>query len=95
MTLHGFTSIGKTVRTIAEEVCDGKTVDLLASGYNQRVLPYAWSALLSGLLDLDLDVSDMEEQDAPPEDSRCEDTKKMVKELKRTLTKYWRGMGNR
>jgi acetoin utilization protein AcuC len=48
LTVDGFRMIGEKTRKMAE-VCDGKVVDLIASGYNRRILPYAWLALISGL----------------------------------------------
>ena len=40
--------IGAKVRELAK-LCDGKVVDLIASGYNLKVLPAAWLALICGL----------------------------------------------
>ena len=41
MTIAGFKVMGDKVREMAE-VCQGKQIDLIASGYNKNVLPYAW-----------------------------------------------------
>jgi len=89
LTLDGFRMIGKMVKEIAGKVCKGKEVDLLGSGYNLGVLPYAWSALISGLLDLDIDL-DLKEENPPPKDSRLEYTKDMVERLRKGLKGYWR-----
>jgi acetoin utilization protein AcuC len=89
LTLKGFLMIGKKVREIADKVCSGKVVDLLASGYNLKVLPYCWSALISGLLDLKIDLSDLKEKNPPPEDSKLKKVKKMILEVKNSLKKYW------
>lgn len=90
LTLDGFRMIGRYVTEIAQEVCQGKSVDLLASGYNQEALPFAWSALICGLLDLDIDLSDLREENPPAKNARYDDTKDMVTELKRHLNPYWR-----
>jgi hypothetical protein len=64
----------------------------LLSGYNLEVLPFAWSALISGLLDLDIDLSGLKEKSRPSPDSRLKETKDMVSQLKRLLKKYWKCM---
>ena len=48
LSVKGFRMIGEKVRKMAN-VCDGKVIDLIASGYNREVLPYAWLALICGL----------------------------------------------
>ena len=88
LTLDGFRMIGERVREIARKVCQGKEVDLLTSGYNLKVLPYAWSALISGLLDLDIDL-DLPEENPPPKDSGLKYTEDMVERLKKGLEGYW------
>lgn len=92
LTLDGFRMVGEYVKEMAEEVCQGKSVDLLASGYNQEVLPFAWSALICGLLDLDVNLKDLPEENRPAKNSKYDDTKDMVTELKRYLKEYWRCM---
>ncbi len=92
LTLKGFRMIGRQVNGIARELTGGRSIDLLLSGYNLTVLPSIWSALISGLLDLDIDLSDLEEKSPPPEDSRLRETKDMAKQLKRYLKKYWQCM---
>ncbi|MEA3254519.1 MAG: hypothetical protein U9Q22_01650 [Candidatus Altiarchaeota archaeon] len=88
LTLRGFRMIGERVREIAGRVCQGKEVDLLGSGYNLKILPYAWSALISGLLDLDINL-DLPEENPPPKDSGLEYTVDMVERLKKGLEGYW------
>jgi acetoin utilization protein AcuC len=92
LTIEGFKMIGRLVREIAQEVCDGKSIDLVTSGYNLEVLPFCWSALISGLLDLEVDLRGVKELASPPTDYRLEETKEMVQELKKILKSYWRCM---
>ena len=82
--------IGQEVNKIAEELTSGRSIDLMLSGYNLAVLPFAWSALIAGLLDLEL--KGLKEKSPPPVYSRLRETKDMVKELKSQLKKYWRCM---
>jgi acetoin utilization protein AcuC len=89
MTVHGFRMMGERVRQMAE-VCDGKVVDLIASGYNQRVLPYAWLALLTGLAGIECEIND-------PEGSTWEtlhdpfysQTEKVIGQVRTNLRDYW------
>ncbi|MCM8795393.1 MAG: histone deacetylase, partial [Candidatus Omnitrophica bacterium] len=92
MTLAGFKMLGEMVHNLSEEFSDGKAVDLILSGYNLKVLPFAWLALISGLLDLNLDLSGLKEESPPPVDSHLEETKEMVGKLKGYLKRYWRCM---
>lgn len=94
LTLEGFKMIGRTVRAIAEEVCEGKVVDLVTSGYNLEVLPFAWSSLIAGLLNLNIDLSGLREEKAPPQDCGFTQTKEIVGEIRRYLKKYWGCLGN-
>ncbi|RLC35096.1 hypothetical protein DRH14_01610 [Candidatus Shapirobacteria bacterium] len=92
LTLKGFKMIGRYVREMAEELCGGKSVELLASGYNLNTLPFLWSALLSGSLNINIDLSDMKEESPPPANFRLEQTKEMIRAIKKMLRKYWRTM---
>lgn len=92
LTLDGFRMIGRKVSELSEELTDGASIDLLLSGYNQVVLPYAWGAQVAGLLGLDVDLSGLKEESKPAPDSRLAETKEMVKELKKYLEKHWKCM---
>ncbi|OGP55045.1 MAG: hypothetical protein A2Y65_04130 [Deltaproteobacteria bacterium RBG_13_52_11] len=58
ITVEGFHRIGNTVRETAEAVCDGRIVDMVGSGYNPAVLPYAWLALVCGVSGLAVNLKD-------------------------------------
>ncbi len=88
LTLEGFKIIGENVRKLSE-VCQGKEVDLIASGYNQKILPPAWLSLISGLLDLKIKLKEPTKE-IPAKDSKLKETKEIIKELKDVLKKYWR-----
>ncbi|MBZ9578460.1 hypothetical protein KJA14_01270 [Patescibacteria group bacterium] len=90
LTLEGFKMIGGSVKILADKVCQGKEVDLIASGYNQEILPLAWTALISGLLNLKIKLKDPRAKLAPPKNSKLEETKEIIKELKKILKKYWK-----
>jgi acetoin utilization protein AcuC len=89
LTIDGFRMIGRYEREIAEEVCRGRVVDLITSGYNMEALPYLWSALICGLLDIEVDLSDFKDDNPPAKDSKYQETKEMVAKLKGHLRPYW------
>ncbi|MCM8791930.1 MAG: hypothetical protein NC826_02115 [Candidatus Omnitrophica bacterium] len=92
LTLEGFYMIGKKINELASIFTEGRSVDLILSGYNLEVLPFAWSNLIAGLLDLKIDLSDFKEKNCPSPDSGLKETKNMVNEIKRYLRKFWRCM---
>ncbi len=89
LTLEGFKMIGKKVRNLAE-FCGGKEIDLIASGYNLRVLPFAWAALISSLIGMEVEIKEpitMKKIRDP-----IEETKKIIDEIKREFKKYWKSL---
>ena len=87
LTLEGFRWIGRSVREIAE-ICGGKEVDLICSGYNPQVMPRAWSALISGLADVHFDLE--EKFPLTSEKTwRVEEVENTVKKVKGNLGPYW------
>ena len=59
MTVAGFRVVGDKVREMAE-VCGGRQIDLIASGYNATILPYAWLSLISGIADFPIEIEEPE-----------------------------------
>ena len=87
LTLEGFRWIGRSVREIAE-ICGGKEVDLICSGYNPQVMPRTWSALISGLADVHFDLE--EKFPLTSEKTwRVEEVENTVKKVKGNLGPYW------
>lgn len=90
LSIAGFQLIGHKVKKMAE-ICGGKEIDLIASGYNREVLPYCWLALLSSLAEWDLKIEDPLNLPAMLRiDTKIPQTKQMVAELKNNLKDYWR-----
>jgi len=89
LPVRGFRMIGERVREMAK-ICDDKVIDLIASGYNREVLPYAWLALLSGLAGIELKIEEpwIIAQQVKTDPSFAE-TEKVVKEVKSQLKDYW------
>ena len=92
LTLRDFRVIGEKVRVLSDKFCEGKEIDLIASGYNQKVLPPAWLSLVAGLLGLKVELKEPKERflGSLPKDFRLKETKKTVKELRGYLSKHWK-----
>jgi acetoin utilization protein AcuC len=91
LTVDGFRMIGEKVNLIATISCDGKVLDLIASGYNKTVLPYGWMALLSGLANLNTVIEDpIPVPQNFREEFSLKKTTKLINELKRDLKNYWK-----
>ena len=90
LTVEGFRMIGQKVRQMSD-ICGGKVIDLVASGYHRGVLPYAWMALISGLANFNVPI---EEPSPIPHslriDAQMPETIKVVAEVKGYLKDYWR-----
>jgi acetoin utilization protein AcuC len=89
LSVKGFRMIGERVREMASG-CDDKVIDLIASGYNERVLPYAWLALISGLAAIELPIE--EPEPIPPQfrdDLAFGETEMVLTEVRNNLKDYW------
>jgi len=89
LEVDGFKMIGEKVREIAQ-ICDGKAIDLIASGYNRRVLPYAWLALICGVAGIDVSLN--EPEPSPPwlnVDRFLMSTKMVIGDVKNHLKDHW------
>lgn len=87
LTVRGFKMIGWKVRKLSQ-ICDGKEIDLIASGYNLKVLPYCWTALISGLLGIKIKIE--EPISFPKFKEPIEETKKVISNLRKKLKNYWK-----
>jgi len=89
LTVEGFRMIGEKTRELAK-ICNDKVIDLIASGYNEKVLPFAWLALISGLAGFKLDVKDPEP--LPQRfmlEAALDATERVINDIKRNLKDYW------
>jgi acetoin utilization protein AcuC len=89
LTIQGFRMIGEKVNEMAQ-TCGGKVVDMIGSGYNRDVLPYAWFALISGLANFSVPIEEPVHVPAPRRgDPSLNETKEMIQEAKKALKDYW------
>ncbi len=88
---RGFHMIGEKVRLLADEVCQGRELDLIASGYNKRVLAYSWLALVAGLAGWDIEVEEPEPVTKKfHKDPAYAQTKLVEAEVKNYLKPFWK-----
>jgi len=89
LPIKGFRMIGERVSEIAR-ICEDKVIDLIASGYNREVLPYAWLALISGLAGSELEIEEPEPVSQQMRaDPALASTERVVEEVKNHLKDYW------
>jgi acetoin utilization protein AcuC len=92
LPIKGFRMIGEKVRAMAS-ICDGKVIDLIASGYNKHVLPYAWLALITGLADIEFEIEEPEQiYEVYSQDMSFSRTEQLVKVIRDKLKNYWTSM---
>jgi acetoin utilization protein AcuC len=92
LSVAGFRMIGELTRWTAE-ICGGKAVDLITSGYNQEVLPHAWLALIGGLAGWDVPTD--EPQPVPQRfrtDPSLSATRTVIEDVKRHQKEYWHSL---
>ncbi len=92
MTVAGFRMMGEKVREMAE-VCGGKQIDLLASGYNKAILPYAWLSLMGGVADFPIQVE--EPEPVPPQyaiDGALPETQDVLETVRNCQRQFWHSM---
>jgi len=89
LTVKGFFDLSRLIRETADKVCDGKLVLMPGSGYNPKVLPLCWYALVAGVVGLG--HINVEDPYTPPnEPPKCRKVVEMtIDELKRLLRKNW------
>jgi acetoin utilization protein AcuC len=89
VTIAGFKMIGGKIREMAE-ICGGKEVDLIASGYNKYILPTAWLSLLSGIADFPLTLAEVGDPPDLHEDVALAATEKVIGDVKQFQRPYWK-----
>ncbi len=89
LTVNGFFRVSRMVGSIAEQVCGGKEILMVGSGYNPEVLPPCWFALTAGVAGLE-EIGIGDPYAPPVEPESCRRTvRKTLSILKRMLSKHW------
>jgi acetoin utilization protein AcuC len=90
LTVADFHRLGSKIRLYANTFCNGKVLDLIASGYNLDVLPFCWMALIAGLTNIEYAVH--EPFPIPPqlkENTLADETEVLIKQLIKELSNHW------
>jgi len=86
MNTEGFFHLGNWVREISN-ICQGKEIDFLASGYNLKILPYCWTNLIFGLLRFPVLKIKIKEKKMP---EPLLETEKIIEKIKKVISPYWK-----
>lgn len=90
LKISDFRKIGKYTRELSE-LCEGKVIDAIASGYNENAIGPGWLSLICGLHGIDININEVDPvHENLNEDSSLEFTINVVKELKNNLKYYWK-----
>jgi acetoin utilization protein AcuC len=90
MTISGFRMMGDKVRQMTE-ICQGKQIDLIASGYNKEILPHAWLSLLSGIADFPVNVEEpIQVPSQYKQDQVISETKEVIDMVKKYQRPFWK-----
>jgi acetoin utilization protein AcuC len=91
LTLNGFKMIGGKIRGMSKNLCNNRSVDMICSGYNLKVLPAAWLNLIAGLAGTENDFS-FEELRPPEDDGLVNEIQGLINNVKKNLKPYWASM---
>jgi acetoin utilization protein AcuC len=89
LTVKGFFEVSRLIRGTAEKVCHGKLVLMPGSGYNPKVLPLCWYALVAGIIGLE-EINVKDPYNPPEEPLYCrKKVESTIEELKGLLKEKW------
>ena len=90
LTTDGFFRLSCLIKETAQKVCGGRLILLLGSGYNPKVLPICWYALVAGVVGLEkINVKELYTPPVEPPFVRKK-VEGVINELKGLLKKKWR-----
>jgi len=87
LTVEGFKTIGEKVKKLAE-ICNGREIDLIASGYNLDVLNFCWSALLFRILGIEIDLK--EPLPLPKIEEPLKEVQELIQKIKKEFKPFWK-----
>lgn len=93
LTLAGIRLIGALISRKAEEVCQGRVVDFVGSGYSAdlNIVSWGWLASIAGVTGVDLEVAELQPLPAAIRpDAGLDAAKETARSLKSQLAGYWR-----
>jgi acetoin utilization protein AcuC len=89
LTIKGFKIIGEKVRDLSL-LCEGREIDLIASGYNLEILNYCWTALLSSILGIDINLEEPFQFEKIKEP--IEEVKFLIQKIKKEFQSFWQNL---
>jgi acetoin utilization protein AcuC len=97
LTLRGIRLIGEKMGQLASDMCEGKIVDFVGSGYSrdQNIVSLGWLASITGVTGVQIGLEEI--QVIPPcvrPDNGFEEAKETVRSVKKELAPYWKCLDN-
>ena len=89
LTLDGFEMIRQKVKKLSDSLCEGRSADLICSGYNPDILTKVWLILIAGSGGVNLGF---EEKHLDMKNMRLEETKELIEKVKEVLKPYWKSI---
>ncbi len=92
VTMAGFRKLSELIRTLAEEVCEGRLVMLQEGGYSAAYVPYCTVAAVEPLLGVDLGIVDLYDGTSEVERSATiftQETQNALLEARRWHRNWW------
>ena len=93
MTLEGISMVGRFVGRTAAEICQGKLVDFVGSGYssNPQIVSLGWLASIVGVTGVELCLEEPEPIPAEHQlDQGLKEAKEIVRLIRARLSPYWK-----
>lgn len=92
LTLEGIRMIGEKMGQLASNMCDGKIVDFVGSGYSHdpNIVSSGWLASISGITGIPVDLEGIES--TPPyvnPDNGLKGTREIARLVRNQLAPYW------
>jgi acetoin utilization deacetylase AcuC-like enzyme len=89
VTLKGLQEIGRIVGRVAGEVCGGKVVDFIGSGYSHDldIVSWGWLASIAGVTGVELEIQEV----VPPEvgDRGMAQARQVADAVAQKLSRFW------
>ena len=92
MTLEGIETVGRIISRTAEEICEGKLVDFVGSGYsyNPRIVSLGWLASIAGVTGVEVELTEPEQMVATLDSfPGLKAAERVVQALRAKLSPHW------
>ena len=89
LSVNGYSRLMNSIAALSKELCDDRLILILGGGYDAKVIPVGWSAMISAMLEIEgIEFSDPLE---PPEYSEVAEKQvmEMIRDVKRIQKTYW------